>query len=41
MGLFFAPSFGRSYVNTLSTDGRYLAILGEVINSNVWMVEGF
>jgi Tol biopolymer transport system component len=24
-----------------SPDGRYLAILGEVINSNVWMIEGF
>jgi serine/threonine protein kinase len=24
-----------------SPDGRYLAILGEVTNSNVWMVEGF
>jgi Tol biopolymer transport system component len=24
-----------------SPDGRYLAILGEVINSNVWMVQGF
>lgn len=24
-----------------SPDGRYLAILGYVINSNVWMVEGF
>jgi hypothetical protein len=25
----------------LSPDGRYLAILGEVIGSNVWMLEGF
>jgi Tol biopolymer transport system component len=24
-----------------SPDGRYLAILGEVTNSNVWMLEGF
>jgi len=24
-----------------SPDGRYLAILGEVNNSNVWMFEGF
>ena len=24
-----------------SPDGRYLAIRGDVINSNVWMVEGF
>jgi Tol biopolymer transport system component len=24
-----------------SPDGRYLAIGGEVTNSNVWMVEGF
>jgi Tol biopolymer transport system component len=24
-----------------SPDGRYLAILGDVINSNVWMVQGF
>jgi Tol biopolymer transport system component len=24
-----------------SPDGRYLAIEGAVINSNVWMVEGF
>jgi hypothetical protein len=24
-----------------SPDSRYLAILGYVINSNVWMVEGF
>jgi Tol biopolymer transport system component len=24
-----------------SPDGRYLAIMGEVINSNVWMLEGF
>ena len=24
-----------------SPDGRYLAILGSVQNSNVWMVEGF
>ena len=24
-----------------SPDGRYLAIMGDVINSNVWMVEGF
>jgi hypothetical protein len=24
-----------------SPDGRYLAILGTVTNSNVWMLEGF
>jgi Tol biopolymer transport system component len=24
-----------------SPDGRYLAIMGEVINRNVWMLEGF
>ena len=24
-----------------SADGRYLAILGDVSNSNVWMLEGF
>jgi len=24
-----------------SPDGRYLAILGSVMNSNVWMLEGF
>jgi Tol biopolymer transport system component len=24
-----------------SPDGRYLAIMGAVINSNVWMIEGF
>ena len=24
-----------------SPDGRYLAILGDVVNSNVWMIEGF
>ena len=24
-----------------SPDGRYLAILGEAVNSNVWMLEGF
>jgi hypothetical protein len=24
-----------------SPDGRYLAILGEATNSNVWMLEGF
>jgi hypothetical protein len=24
-----------------SPDGHYLAMLGEGINSNVWMVEGF
>jgi eukaryotic-like serine/threonine-protein kinase len=24
-----------------SPDGRYLAVMGEVINSNVWMLEGF
>jgi hypothetical protein len=24
-----------------SRDGRYLAILGGVFNSNVWMLEGF
>jgi len=24
-----------------SPDGRYLAILGSVTNSNVWMLEGF
>jgi WD40 repeat protein len=24
-----------------SPDGRYLALLGAVVNSNVWMVEGF
>ena len=24
-----------------SPDGRYLAIAGDVYNSNVWMIEGF
>jgi hypothetical protein len=24
-----------------SPDGRYVAILSEVVSSNVWMVEGF
>jgi hypothetical protein len=32
---------GRAIWGTPSPDGRYLAILGEVMNSNVWMIEGF
>jgi len=33
---------GGSYIwGVPSPDGRYLALLGDVTNSNVWMVEGF
>jgi eukaryotic-like serine/threonine-protein kinase len=32
---------GGSIWGVPSPDGRYLAIRGEVINSNVWMLEGF
>ena len=34
---------GAGYViwGVPSPDGRYLAIVGDLINSNVWMVEGF
>jgi hypothetical protein len=32
---------GRTIWGVPSPDGRYLAILGEAMNSNIWMLEGF
>jgi len=36
-----AKGFGGQLSGVPSPDGRYLAILGTLINSNVWMLEGF
>jgi eukaryotic-like serine/threonine-protein kinase len=32
---------GAEIAGNPSPDGRYLALLGEVVNSNAWMIEGF
>jgi hypothetical protein len=39
--LWESKGFGGPVSGIPSPDGRYLAIAGSVVNSNLWMLEGF